>query len=157
MNHPLRIAMLLLGGVCGSACDTSSDLASTLPPPTGYPLAYVMHDCAPWDGPALAIVLTAHRLDSLETAYPLLRVVIYSRGGSMAGRSYRWPSDPTMAVGTRCSSADSCEAATAGQITLAAVRTDTMVEGGVQLHFATGERISGGFRAMWLPRPVMCG
>jgi hypothetical protein len=116
-----------------------------------------MHDCAPWDGPAITIVLTSHALDSLEATHPVLRLAIYPRGESMTGHTYRWPAEPEAAAGIRCTSADSCEAATAGQVSLRAVRPDTAVEGRLTLRFASGEEISGGFRAVWLKRRVMCG
>lgn len=156
MNHPTLVGTLLLGAIGGIGCDTSSGLAPPAPP-AGYPLAYVMHDCAPWDGPAIAIVLTAHPLDSLDAAPPLLRLVIYPRGESMTGHTYRWPSDPETAVGTRCTTEDSCEMATAGQVTLGVVSPETAVDGRVLLRFASGEEIAGGFRAVWLQRRVMCG
>lgn len=156
MSYPRLVGILILSASCGIGCDTSSDLAP-FAPPSGYPLAFVMHECAPWDGPALAIVLTAHALDSLDAAHPLARVVIYPRGESMTGHTYRWPSDPEMAAGNRCASKDSCEMATAGQVTLGTVRPDTAVDGQVLLRFASGEEIAGGFRAVWLPRRVMCG
>jgi hypothetical protein len=41
--------------------------------------------------------------------------------------------------------------------TLETVRPDTAVEGHVRLRFANGDEIAGGFRAVWLPRQVMCG
>lgn len=157
MNHPLLRGMLVLGSLGGIGCDTSSDVIPTPGPPSGYPLAFVMHDCAPWDGPAIAIILTSHALDSLEVAHPYVRLVIYPRGESLTGGTYRWPADPEMAVGTRCVSADSCDLATAGQILVRTVRPDTVLEGRVQLRFASGEQIAGGFRAVWLQRRVMCG
>jgi hypothetical protein len=147
---------LLLGAICGSGCNATSD-RSPAAPPSGYPLAFAMHDCAPWDGPAIALVLTAHSLDSLELVHPLARVMIYPRGESMTGRTYRWPSDPEMAAGNRCMSENSCEMATSGQVTLGVVRPDTVMEGRVRLRFAGGDEIAGGFRAVWLARRVMCG
>lgn len=157
MNHPLLRGMLVLGSLGGIGCDTSSDVVSAQAPLPGYPLAFIMHDCAPWDGPAIAIILTSHALDSLEIPHPYVRVVIYPREESLTGRTYRWPADPEMAAGTRCVSADSCDPATAGQITVGTVRPDSALEGRVQLRFASGEQISGGFRAVWLQRRVMCG
>jgi hypothetical protein len=156
MTHPALVGILLLGAICGIGCDSSPDLAPSAPP-SGYPLAFVMHDCAPWDGPAIAIVLTSHALDNVEAAHPLARVVVYPRGESIAGHTYRWPSEPEMAVGSRCVSEDSCEMATAGQVTLRTVRPDTSMDGRVLLRFANGEEIAGSFRAVWLPRRAMCG
>jgi hypothetical protein len=148
--------LLLLGIVSMTGCDESSEITPPATPP-GYPLAYVMQDCAPWDGPALAIVLTSQPLDSLETVRPLLRLMIYPRGESMPGHTYRWPAQPEMAAASRCTSADSCAAATAGQVTLTVVRPDSLVEGRLALRFANGEKIMGGFRAAWLRRRAMCG
>jgi len=156
MNHSRLAGIVLLGAMAGISCNSSSDLPYSAPP-AGYPLAFVMHDCAPWDGPAIAIVLTAHALDSIEAAHPLARVMIYPRGELLSGHTYRWPSDPEMAAGIRCVSEDTCEMATAGEVTLGPVRPDTPVEGRVLLRFVSGEEIAGGFRAIWLQRRVMCG
>lgn len=157
-RHLTRVAggLLFLAIVSATGCDGSSEITPPAAPP-GFPLAYVMQDCAPWDGPALAILLTSHPLDSLETVRPLVRLMIYPRGESMPGHTYRWPAEPEMATASRCTSADSCEAATTGQVTLRVVRPDTSVEGSLALHFANGGEITGGFRAAWLRRRVMCG
>ncbi len=147
--------ILLLSALCLVGCTSSSDEISTVPP-AGYPLAFVMRDCAPWDGPAVAILLTAHAAESLGTGFPLVRLMIYPRDTLVAGRTYRWPEQPEMAMGNRCEAAIDCEAATSGEITLTELRADTAV-GQARLLFANGTEIVGGFRAAWLHRQVMCG
>jgi hypothetical protein len=156
MTDPRLVGRMLLAAMCASGCDSSSEIVPSAPP-SGYPLAFVMHDCAPWDGPALAIVLSAHSPSGLEPVHPFARVMIYPRGEAMQGQVYRWPADPEMAAGNRCVAEGSCEMAAAGEVTLDAVRPDTAVEGRVRLQFAGGEEIAGGFRAVWLRRRVMCG
>jgi hypothetical protein len=147
--------ILLVGALFWTGCAPSPDEIPAASPP-GYPRAYVMHDCAPWDGPAIAILLTAHAADSLDAGFPMVRLMIYPRGDVVAGHTYRWPEVPEMAAANRCDSAGACEAASSGEITLSEVRADTAV-GRARLLFANGTEIVGGFRAAWLNRRVMCG
>lgn len=145
---------LLLGTLCSIGCTASPNEASVAPPP-GYERAYVMRDCAPWDGPAIAILLTNHGVDSLDVGFPMVRLMIYPRDELVAGRTYRWPEVPEMAAANRCDAANDCEAATSGDVTLTELRADTAV-GRARLTFASGS-IAGGFRAVWIQRQVMCG
>ena len=143
-------ALILLG------CGSGYDLAPMPNPPDGFAYAYATPSCAPWDGRAVEILLTAAPAVDPENARPLLRLVIYPRERDLARKSYRWPADPEMATGARCT-ADACDFAESGEISLRAVRADSAVEGTVTLRFQSNEVLSGGFRAEWRSRQVFCG
>jgi hypothetical protein len=120
-----------------------------------------MPDCAPWDGPAIAIHLAntpgSDSAGIAESTRPLLRVVLFPRGQGVAGQTYRWPADPEMAAGYRCLSGDTCDAAADGEVTLLPASGDTVFEGSLRLHFADGSTVAGGFHATWHQRRMMCG
>jgi hypothetical protein len=94
--------------------------------------------------------------DDPDTARPQLRLVIYPREIDPGEKSYRWPTEPEMATGARCT-VDSCEVATTGEIRLGPVRADSGLEGTVTLRFASNEVVTGGFRAVWQSRRMFCG
>jgi len=149
-NLATSAALILLG------CGSGSDLTPIPNPPDGFAYAYAMPSCAPWDGRAVEILLTAWPTADPENARPLLRLVVYPRERDLAGQSYRWPADPEMATGARCT-ADTCDFAESGEIRLGAVRVDSALDGTVTLRFQSNEVLFGGFRAEWRPRQVFCG
>jgi hypothetical protein len=159
-SRPDRLVIaLLIAGAAG--CDSPSPEAAVPPPPPGFPYASAAPDCAPWDGAAISILLAAEpgsdTAGIAETVRPLLRVAIYPRDTGVTGRTYRWPADPQVAAGLRCEGGDSCEVSDGGEVTLLPAPGDTLFEGSVRLHFADGATISGGFRATWHPRRILCG
>jgi hypothetical protein len=139
-----------------AACGPSSDPAPVSHPPANFAYAYASPDCAPWDGPAVRILLTTTPSDAPEDERPQLRLVIYPREIRVAGRTYRWPAEPEMAIGARCTG-EACESASAGEIRLAPARPDSALEGTVTLRFGPSEVISGGFHAVWRPQRLFCG
>ena len=148
------LAPAIAGALTG--CGPSSDPAPVSHPPGDFRFAYASPDCAPWDGPAVRILLTTTPSDRPEDQGPQLRLVIYPRDAGIAGRTYHWPAEPEMATGARCTG-DTCEAASAGEIGLAAIRPDSTLEGTLTLRFGSTEVISRGFRAVWRPRRLFCG
>lgn len=148
------VALAIAGELAG--CGPSADPVQVPRPPADFAYAYASPDCAPWDGRAVQILLTTTPSDRPEAERPQLRLVIYPREIRIAGRTYRWPAEPEMATGARCTS-DACETASAGEIRLAPARPDSALEGALTLRFGPTETISGGFRAVWRPRRVFCG
>jgi hypothetical protein len=152
----LRAGIVLASAALLAQCGPSSDLTPLPGPPDGFAYAYASPDCAPWDGAAVQILLTTVASDTPETAQPRLRLAIYPREPDLAGKTYRWPAQPEMATGGRCD-ADTCELAPAGEVHLGPARPDSVLEGTVTLHFGPNETLTGGFRAAWRPRRVLCG
>ena len=151
------LTRVLVGGSLALGCGESSGLAPLPTPPEGFEFAFAAPDCAPWDGPAISILLTGSLADSVDGASRQLRVAVYKRSDSVAGHRFLWPADPEVAGGTRCRDAESCEAASSGEIDFRPTGTDTLLEGTVLLRFAETDSVYGGFRAEWRPRRVMCG
>jgi hypothetical protein len=76
--------------------------------------------------------------------------VIYPREIRIARQTYRWPAEPEMATGSRCTG-DACQTASAGEIRLGSARPDSALQGTLTLRFGPTEVISGVFRAVWRP------
>jgi hypothetical protein len=139
-----------------AGCGSGPDLAPAPGPPADFRYAYASPDCAPWDGRAVQILLTTTPAAAPEEARPQLRLAIYPRETELADQAYRWPNEPQVATGARCTT-DSCQTASAGEIRLGPARADSALEGTVTLQFGSTETLIGGFRARWRPRRMFCG
>jgi len=144
----------LILGLAG--CGSGSDLAPLPSAPDNYAYAYASPSCAPWDGRAVEILLTTAPAAAPEEARPQLRLAIYPRTPELQGTTYRWPVDQEMATGARCE-ADSCQSATEGDVRIRSVHPDSTLEGTVTLRFGPGDVLTGGFRAVWRSRRMLCG
>jgi hypothetical protein len=140
--------------LCG--CRSGSDLAPLPGPPGEFTYAYASPDCAPWDGRAVSILLTTRPADPPDDVQPQLRLSIYPREVEIAGRTYAWPADPEVAMGSRCT-AEGCQPASAGEIRLGPAQADSAFAGSVTLRFGAEDSVSGSFRAIWRGRRVLCG
>jgi hypothetical protein len=145
------LSLILALGCGGSQSATLPD------PPEGFGFAFATPDCAPWDGPAISILLTGSRSDSVDGVSRQLRVAVYKQSDSVVGRRFHWPADPEVASGTLCQGSESCEAAASGEIFFRPTGSDTILEGIVLLRFPKSDSLYGGFRAAWRPRRAMCG
>lgn len=149
LTHGLALLLLPLGA-CGPPA--SAD------PPAGYPYASAHADCAPWDGPAVTILLTTQAPDSIAVTGPYVSISVWRSATTLAGRTFAWPSDSQVGAATRCSSDAACEAARSGRVTFAPASPDTILGGTVVLRFAGADSIlRGAFRALWRRTRVMCG
>ena len=138
------------------SCGSGSAFGPVGSPPGNFVYAYASPDCAPWDGRAVQILLTTKPAAEPESERPQLRLAIYPREPEVAGRTYTWPATPEMGSGGRCAG-DSCQWALAGQIRLHPARPDSVLEGTVTLQFGPNDQLTGGFRAVWRPRRILCG
>jgi hypothetical protein len=137
------------------ACSTPSGDVPELPEPFTH--ATAMRDCAPWDGPAVSIILTTAPLDSTMTpTEPWIHLSIWRDSAVLANGLHEWPSDEQVGAASECPTADSCEAAETGRVRFREFEGDTLV-GQFRLTFRNDDPIEGGFRAVWLERRMMCG
>jgi len=150
-----KLAPLTL--ILALGCGGPSQLATLPDPPEGFGFAFATPDCAPWDGPAISILLTGSRPDSVDGMSRQLRVAVYKQRDAVVGHRFQWPADPEVASGTLCQGSESCEAATSGEIDFRPTGSDTKLEGTVLLRFPKSDSLYGGFRAEWRPRRAMCG
>lgn len=138
-----------------------SEPALTTQPPSGYPHAYAMTDCAPWDGIATSITLSADtvRVDTplgAEFDPPYLWIAIYENPGDLAGERFELDGART-GVGSRCESDGPCDATEGGWVRIVEVGDDRGLRGDFELRFPGGPPLVGGFDAEWIDRTILCG
>ena len=139
------------------ACGTEpSDTPSAQPLPE-FPFATASPDCAPWDGPAVAILLTATGDTLPPAAAPYLHIGLYDTRDRLLRRTIRWPADAQVGGASWCVDGDDCMAADSGIVRLEAIESDSVLPGRLRLVFPGGAVLDGSFRAIWRPRLAMCG
>jgi hypothetical protein len=137
-----------------SAVACGAELAE---PPTGFAFAAGTPDCGPADGPAVSIYLAGSPVEALEPTAPYARVYVWHAASELEGREWALTGAASEGSAQFVATTGDFEAATAGTLTVVAVRADHTIEGEVDLTFPTVGRVRGGFTAIWLPRTVMCG
>ena len=147
--RPVALLCLALGG-----CRRTSPPAKS---PAEFPNAYAVADCAPWDGPAVTLYLTARPADSSGFPLPHLRISVWRDAHELPGHSFAWPADRQVGAAARCETPTDCRAASSGRVTFAAADPDSALSGSTELTFPGGTTTSGSFRAVWRKTRVMCG
>ena len=139
-----------------ASCVSENDLS--LPaPPTGYPTAYATRDCAPADGPAMRLYLSAEPSTELPPPVPFLEVTVWQGVQALSNRRVEWSGTSSEGTARRCSATDACEPASQVVLQFRPVGADTSVTGTLALHFADGSTVTGGFKAAWRPSTMLCG
>ena len=156
MPRPAHLLAPILLSLVSSAC--GAELASREASPAGLPFAFAVHDCAPWDGPAVTIYLTPTAgSGSTPLSWPHVRVSVWRAAETLPGSSFSWPSDTQVGVAARCTGPDDCVQANRGRIRFRAHEPDGMLAGFTELTFADGTRLEGGFRAVLGRSRAFCG
>lgn len=151
----MRLAIAALALVLGAAAACGSD--GLLPPPLGLAHAAASATCAPTDGPATSIYLSPQAITSLEPAGPHVRLHVWRAIGELPGT---WSLAASRGEGGAVrygAAGEIIDQAATGSVTVIAVGEDRSVVGTVDLVFASGERIHGGFTARWIQRLFVCG
>lgn len=128
--------------------------------PTEYSRAYVYDACAPWDGPALTLLLTHAELeDPFEESVPNVQVTSYRPPPVLAGGSFEWEGDaPDLGYARWCEFIDSCWSATSVRVRFDRAQPSAdELSGQVSLVFEGGRAVSGAFTAARLPLQMLCG
>ena len=125
-------------------------------PPPGLPYATATPTCAPNDGPAVSIYLTALLEDTLEPSKPYVRIAVWQPLDSLVGRS--WVLAPSSEDGSAWyhATAVDFESATNGRLTVTSFSLER-VRGTVDVTFPDAGRIRGAFEATWIPQAELCG
>ena len=154
----LRSASTVLCAVLCLSCASGDEGWSSSP--TEYPRAYVYDDCAPWDGPALTLLLTHTELESpFEESVPSVQVTSYRPPSVLAGGSFEWEGDaPNLGFAQWCEFFDSCWSATSVRVRFDRVQPSAdELSGQVSLVFEGGRVVAGAFTAARLSLPMLCG
>ncbi len=146
----------------GLAACQPSDLAPPPDSPEGLPYAYAMFECAPWDGAATSITLSADTIRTgapwgSEVPRPHVWMSVYQPAQELAGKRFEIDQE-RIAGAMRCEAGVSrCEPARSGWVDIRSREEDGSFRGLFRLLFDDGSTIGGGFRAKWYDRQILCG
>lgn len=136
---------------CGAACASDgftgppADLAYAVGTPSCGPRSY-----------SVSIYLAATPIDGFEPAEPYLRLSVRRPVERLTPESWTLGGSESEASAQYFFAADSAAFASWGRLTVTAVDPDTTIHGAVDLRFPTAARVTGAFRATWLPRVPLC-
>lgn len=149
------VLTLAAGGVAWLTPDPAPPEARV---PTGFQHAYAMHDCAPWDGPAIAIYLT-ERPWGVKLPRPHYRIAIWLgdlRDGQVLRLNESEGRNPTGAAtycdGRGCRPLDA-------RVVVRQFRPDRYIEGELfwPLGDTTRREFALPFHAEWRKHTSLCG
>ena len=154
-------AVTLLAAACGSP--------ETPPEPLdAYPHATAMFDCAPWDGIATSLFLSAEPLDpgaplGSVVPRPYLWISVYRDVDGLAGERFEIDQDRS-AGAALCEHAGPCRPAAGGWIRFHDTSTRDALVGEFEVEIGVdpapnggAATLGGGFRADWHERRILCG
>jgi hypothetical protein len=130
--------------------------------PDGLPYAYAMDECAPWDGAATLITLSADTLrggrpTGSEVPRPHVWISVYRPAHALGGERFEIDQD-RIAGAMRCTVEETlCEPSTSGFVEFRMRESDGSLPGVFRLRFEDGSTVEGGFRATWYDRRILCG
>jgi hypothetical protein len=132
--------------------------------PVALPHAYAHADCAPWDGPAVRIVLTPTPVpDSVvfTPSRPALDLAVYASRTRSLGHRFEVQAqasgDGYRGRAAWCPAESACEPAQGGWILLEGDPADSALRGRYELQFRGRQAIRGRFTAAWRPVRMACG
>lgn len=154
------VALLVAG------CGTPGALPASL---DAYPHATAMADCAPWDGIATSLFLSAAPLEPAappgsEVPRPHLWISVYRGVDALAGERFEIDQDRT-AGSALCDTAGPCRPVTGGWIRFRDVSTRETLVGEFEIELGpagaanrgTAATLAARFRARWHERTFLCG
>jgi len=157
---PVPFSARCVSNRCTDRGNAITSPKSEPPPASEYSYAIATRSCAPWDGSAVAIVLTQSRqsCDRKARSGPYLSIMIYQNIDTLK--------PGTIVLGVHAGQAARCEdslkgpsciAARSGQITVDAVGPHGEVSGSYELQFPNAPPEKGPFKTELCPEPALCG
>lgn len=131
-------------------------------PPDGLPYAYARDGCAPWDGLATWIALSADTLrpgepTGSEVLRPYVWISVYRPADELGGERFEIDQD-RIAGAMRCTAEETrCDPSASGFVEFGTREADGSLPGSFRLRFEDGSTVEGGFRAQWYERQILCG
>jgi len=139
-------AMLLLVG------------SSALAEQERFPYSKMSNSCAPWDGPAIDISLSAVPLKCGKGDAAELRVYFWKELPLHEGQVFHLDAKSDWGGASYCIGGDQpCERATAGAIHIERYDREKGAEGTYELVFPKLGKLSGTFHAQWCHERIFCG
>jgi hypothetical protein len=149
------LALLAVGYPTACHQESATPSAQSL---AQFPVVHASLDCAPWDGPAMSVLLARVGDTTESPTGPFVRVALYGSLDRLVGNTTRWPADKEVGTASWCSAgAQECTAAATGVVRLEGFAPDSVLPGKLRITFPDGRILDGSFRANWRSRRMMCG
>ena len=144
--------------VCGLAVImllTSGRVVFSAASPFAYGL--IQGSCAPWDGPAIGITLTAEPSQCERIKGPYISMGVWRGLPIHAGQTVKFGSGSDAGFGSRCAKEGDCQRAESGTIVFDKYEEGAGARGNYELHFKGGETVKGNFDVQWCKTRAICG
>ena len=125
--------------------------------PGSFSYGTIQSSCAPWDGPAIGIMLTTGPAECKRTSEPFLSIGIWRGLPVQAGQVVKFAPGSDAGFASRCKKEGNCERAQSGTITFDRYEEGSGASGRYELHFKGEETLSGTFDVKWCQEHVICG
>jgi hypothetical protein len=143
-----------------SCVDDVAAAAAATPPPQAashhFPHATIVHTCAPWDGPALAVLLS-NTAGCAPATTPYVQISLWRDLPPKAGKTFSFDIRNSNGQASRCRKPNQCEPASSGSVAFDIVDEGKSAKGHYELHFKDGSIESGSFEAAWCESRALCG
>ena len=122
-----------------------------------YAYGIIRRGCAPWDGPAINLVVTPKPSDC-QTDAPYLLISVYDLP-IRTGKPYSIgvQGEVGTAQASRCDKADVCDTADSGQVVFDTFKEGSSATGHYQIRLQKGGGLEGSFKLKWCNNHEMCG
>lgn len=117
----------------------------------------IQSSCAPWDGPAIVVTLTAEPAQCKQTSGPYIDIGVWRGLPIHSGQEVKFGAGSDAGFASRCAKAGDCERAESGTIVFETYHERSGATGRYELHFKGGKTLSGRFDVKWCENRIVCG
>lgn len=122
-----------------------------------FQYARATNTCAPTDGPAVSIILSARPLRGSSVDQPYVAINIWTGLRDLSGHPYRLAQNSNDGFGTYNADRDGPAGKVTGTVVITGVAPDSSVLGTVDVRLSDGTRFLRDFKAPWRPTRTFCG
>jgi hypothetical protein len=133
---------------------TLARVSSSAPLPFGYGL--IQSSCAPWDGPAIELTLTAEPAKCERVTGSHISMGVWRELPIHAGQVVKFGAGSDAGFASRCAKEGDCQRAETGTIVFDKYEDGSGAHGSYELHFK-GETVKGNFDVQWCKTRAICG
>ena len=127
------------------------------PTPADFSYGTMQASCAPWDGPAIVLTLTNEPSECKRTTEPFLSLGVWRGLPLQSGQTVKFGQGSDAGYASRCKKENDCERAQSGSVTFDKYNETSGASGHYELHFKSGETLTGNFDVKWCQERVICG
>ncbi len=158
------LSYMLLSVILGftqTSCKNEVSNSSSNPTPSISKIntdkyVYITKTCAPWDGAALTILISAKPQDCDKIEAPYLRVTIWKSIANVSGKEFTFP-DNKVGIISKQVEKDKYVIAKMGTIKFNKSDDKSEVVFEIDVEFEDGEKVKDKFKAKWCLSQRICG